>query len=355
MFVYYVITSSLSVLWNFLFVLIIYLLIFVCRSAPEFGSMPKDSVLRKTQSHPASGTKNSSPLAASGKKGRQDSEKHKRCKSVPMPLPEITGEQGEDSSFSKLSCPNSPTETSKDSVSQRKSSPVGDSRSESPKPKKTNFRGIRSLQRKAKNEGGSGAGGNSSGGGQMSSSSTATAASATTTTETYANMHSMPDIVQDSGGRTSSTEPGVARAPLSQPTDTDQVPVSASSLTSWWCGDCQHHLPLLAPPCPVECARVSCVTFFVSAQLGQSCSFSKSVSLQSVWCLTTWILMAHLHFHSDVDQKQRKKIKPKQKVKMESPVLNMLWIISSEDNETTVLAACKSVILCFFPNPIRKK
>ncbi|KAK7507484.1 hypothetical protein BaRGS_00001419 [Batillaria attramentaria] len=187
-------------------------------SAPEFGSLPRDSALRKTQSHPASGAKSqsSSPLAAEVRhKGRKDSNKHERCKSVPNPLSEVAGENDSDSNSnsnsSKPSCPNSPTDTSKDSKSGEGSS------SESPKPKKTNFRGLRSLQRKSKNE----VGGGSSGGRAAET--------------TYANTHPVPEGGQgqdSNGGRTPSAESAGTRPPLSQAADSDQVPVSGSSLNS---------------------------------------------------------------------------------------------------------------------------
>ena len=201
---------------------------FFYRSAPEFGSLPRDSALRKTQSHPASGAKATSPLAVDNRqKGRKDSGKHERCRSVPTPLQEVVGENGGDSNpgSNKPSCPNSPTDTSKDISSQLKTG-SGEATAESPKPKKTNFRGLRSLQRKSKNEGGSGSSSSSGGGGGGSR--------AGETSSSYANTHVVPEgVQQDSGGRTASAgEGGAARPPLSQAADSEQVPVSPSSLTS---------------------------------------------------------------------------------------------------------------------------
>lgn len=197
---------------------------FFYRSAPEFGSLPRDSALRKTQSHPTSGAKATSPLAADNRqKGRKDSGKHERCKSVPTPLQEVVGENGGDSNSGSSNplCPNSPTDTSKDISAQLKTG-SGEATAESPKPKKTNFRGLRSLQRKSKNEGGSGS--SSSGGGSR----------AGETSSSYANTHVVPEgVQQDGGGRTASAgEGGAARPPLSQAADSEQVPVSPSSLTS---------------------------------------------------------------------------------------------------------------------------
>ncbi|KAK6165753.1 hypothetical protein SNE40_022615 [Patella caerulea] len=134
-------------------------------SAPEFGSLPRDSQLRKTQSHPQTkgGAPGPSPLAAQAKSKRsQDTKIQERCKSVPNPLPETVDEQAED----QTSCPNSPTDTSKDlnNVKQLKagcqkatppSSTSSDgltSCSDSPKPRKTIFEGFRNTLRKSKND-----------------------------------------------------------------------------------------------------------------------------------------------------------------------------------------------------------
>ncbi|KAL8612449.1 hypothetical protein ACOMHN_058577 [Nucella lapillus] len=135
-------------------------------SAPEFGSLPRDSALRKTQSHPTAGAKVAapSPLALETQpKGRGDSTKQERCRSVPTPLQEALAENGSDGGApgnSKPPCPSSPPEdstssSSKDSPPQLK----GESTAESPKPKKSSSTFLRSLQRKGKNEGGVSSGG----------------------------------------------------------------------------------------------------------------------------------------------------------------------------------------------------
>ena len=191
---------------------------FFNRSAPEFGSLPRDSALRKTQSHPTSGAKATSPLALDSKKGRKELSKHERCKS--MPLQEVGREKGADSATgAKSSCPNSPVETWKDLGAQLKTN-SGDA-AESPKPKKTNFRGLRSLQRKSKNEGGSGGGGG--GGGNRAETSPSPSSSSTS----YANTHVVPE-----GGRQGAGEGDATLSPLSQAGDCQRVSAGANSLTS---------------------------------------------------------------------------------------------------------------------------
>lgn len=76
------------------------------RSAPEIGSITRDSQLRKTQSqpHPGKGVDSRSKTPPDGQtKGRQESQKHVRCKSVPGPLIDKVNEHDEQK---MSSCPN---------------------------------------------------------------------------------------------------------------------------------------------------------------------------------------------------------------------------------------------------------
>ena len=198
-------------------------LLLCSRSAPEFGSLPRESQLRKTQSHPI--TKGGNSVDKGKSKHRHNTKKHERCKSVPAPLQESLAEKPEDSE--KSACPNSPTEPSKEFSNSekpklgdgaKKSNSSGDGTgsigSGSPKPKKTIFEGFRNTLRKSKNEG----------------PPPAVWASGAKSPESYANAYVVPDAAQDSSSVRTSPAAGVA-APDSAGS-VEQHPVSETPSNS---------------------------------------------------------------------------------------------------------------------------
>jgi triple functional domain protein len=157
-------------------------------SAPEFSSMQKNSMLRKTQSQPAH--KSSPPGSRSL---RKDSQKHKS-----MPAPGFAAPESEKER--KTSCPTSPTAKEppeKAKLENKKTAPAAiGSMSGSPKPRR--FKNPFPLKGKAKqNDGSSGksgpAGPSSSTSGNSVSSSLWGDTSGTPGGEVYANVHSLTD------------------------------------------------------------------------------------------------------------------------------------------------------------------
>ncbi|XP_013406605.1 kalirin isoform X3 [Lingula anatina] len=96
-------------------------------SAPDIGSLTRNSALRKTQSSPVSPP----PLGTCSECGQEDNgtskdkKKHSRCRSIPGPLPTPDSKRNDENRQHKASLPNSPVErTASSSIPRPKHSSV---------------------------------------------------------------------------------------------------------------------------------------------------------------------------------------------------------------------------------------